>query len=89
MEPATDLRPALGRRRRRPHPLIEIVRPAVAVRWGLAESATCTVKVKVPVVLGFPLTRPDLDSHVPVGSWPAITFQCSGPRPPSAVSRAR
>ena len=45
----------------------------VAITCGELESATCTVKGKVPAVVGVPLITPDDESVKPGGNFPTET----------------
>jgi hypothetical protein len=52
------------------------------------ESVTFTVKLKVPIVVGVPVIKPEGDKTNPVGRPPAVTVQVYGETPPDAASVA-
>jgi hypothetical protein len=61
-------------------------RTFVALNAGELESATCTVKLDVPAVVGVPEITPALLSTIPAGKDPAVTLQIYGVIPPDAAS---
>ena len=64
-----------------------IDRVAVAFKGVVAESATCTIKLSVPDVVGVPEMAPVLGSSVsPGGRLPAATLHVYGGIPPVAPS---
>ena len=66
-------------------PEILIDRALVLVCWVELESATCTVKLEVPVAVGVPLIFPELRDR-PVGREPDRIDHVYGAVPPVAVS---
>src|SRR5260370_14823999 len=56
----------------------------VAVRAGLPESATWTVKVDVPAAVGVPEITPPLLRLKPLGSVPEAKLHVRAPAPPLA-----
>ena len=58
----------------------------VAVSAGLPESATCTVKVEVPVAVGVPEITPLALRLNPLGSVPEAKLHVRAPTPPLACS---
>jgi len=52
-----------------------ILRFAVAVAGGEAESFACTVKAEVPACVGVPEIRPDPEMVSPTGKLPFVTDQ--------------
>jgi hypothetical protein len=62
------------------------VNDLVAVSLGADESATCTVKVDDPAVVGVPESVPPLLRLRPAGKVPAETLQEYGVKPPVAAS---
>ena len=48
-------------------------------------SVAVTVKLKVPVMVGVPLTVPVLESDIPAGSAPLVTAKVVAPTPPVCV----
>jgi hypothetical protein len=65
--------------------LIEILRIAVAVWEGVAESVTVTVKLKVPNAVGVPESTPPELSTSPAGGVPDVMAQVYGAVPFDAV----
>jgi hypothetical protein len=63
-----------------------MVRLAVAVWGGVAESVAVTVKVKAPLCVGIPERTPDELKLIPGGSPPEVTAQVTDPVPFEAVS---
>ena len=51
-----------------------------------AASVACTVKVKVPAVVGVPVSAPPVASVNPGGSVPVTRVNEYGPVPPEAVN---
>jgi hypothetical protein len=58
----------------------------VAVSLGADESATCTVNVDEPAVVGVPEMVPPLLRLRPAGNVPEVTLQEYGVKPPVAAS---
>src|SRR5271165_4368389 len=61
---------------------------AVAVAGVVCESATCTVKLAVPVAVGVPEISPEVERVSPTGRLPETTDQVYGGTPPEAASEA-
>ncbi len=61
-----------------------MLRLAVDVSGGFAESATCTVKLKVPPAAGDPEIEPSGLKLSPGVKVPPVTFQIYGAIPPEA-----
>ena len=62
-----------------------IVSENVVVACCVPLSATCTVKLDVPGVVGVPLIPPSFDNVRPPGKAPAVIDQLYGAVPPVAV----
>jgi hypothetical protein len=54
----------------------------VTVCCGEPESAACTVKLEVPLVVGVPVIAPLAAKESPEGSVPTVTDQFIGVTPP-------
>jgi hypothetical protein len=61
------------------------VNDLVSVSLGDDESATCTVKVDEPAVVGVPESVPPLLRFRPAGKVPEATLQAYGVSPPDAA----
>jgi hypothetical protein len=55
-----------------------------AVCTGVPLSATCTIKLRFPALVGVPLITPELDSVRPAGKAPDVIVQLYGAVPPAA-----
>jgi hypothetical protein len=65
-----------------------IVKWAEAMRGGLPESATCTVKAEVPPTVGVPEIEPSPPKLSPAGSEPELGLHVNGATPPDSSNIA-
>ncbi len=69
--------------------LIAMVYVCVTTLGLVATSVTEMLKVKVPAVVGVPVSAPVVEEMlIPVGNEPVATAQCSAPVPPEAATEA-